>query len=290
MENRRDLKVLVTGAEGQLGHDVCRRLDSEGIRSLGVDVRDFDLRDADAVMDSVRAYEPTHVVHCGAYTAVDRAESERELCLAINAKGTENIARACREAGAEMMYFSTDYVFDGKTKETPWTVTDTPDPLSVYGISKYMGEQAVREQLERHYILRISWVFGRNGANFVKKMLELADRNGEVTVVCDQLGAPTYTRDLADLVPRMLVSGKYGTYHTPNEGMTSWYDFAKEIMRAAGRDVKVTPVLSAEFPAAAKRPKNSRMSTEALREGGFGVLPHYHDALLRFLEEIGEAK
>lgn len=282
------MRVLVTGAAGQLGYDVCRQLDTEGIRNRGVDLQDFDLRDGAAVLNAVRAYKPTHVVHCGAYTAVDKAEGEdRDLCYEINGDGTANVAKACRDVGAEMMYFSTDYVFDGKSKQTPWEVGDPPDPLSVYGTSKYQGEYAVREQLERCYVLRISWVFGRNGSNFVKTMLRLAEKNREITVVCDQYGAPTYTRDVAALVPEMLRSGKYGTYHAPNEGMTSWYDFAKEIMRAAGRDVKVIPVLSDEYPAVARRPRNSRMSTESLRAAGFDVLPHYHDALMRFLRESG---
>lgn len=281
------MRVLVTGAAGQLGYDICRSLDSQGIANRGVDVQDFDLRDAGAVMDAVRRYQPTHVVHCGAYTAVDKAETERDLCLAINGDGTANVAHACRECDAEMMYFSTDYVFDGRSKSTPWTVQDAPDPLSVYGISKYRGEYAVREQVDRHYVLRISWVFGLNGHNFVKTMLRLSEQQDELTVVCDQYGAPTYTRDVAELVPRMLASGKYGTYHTPNEGMTSWYDFAQEIMRAAGRDVAVVPILSKDYPAAAQRPANSRMSTESLRRAGFGVLPHYHDALMRYLAESG---
>lgn len=286
-ENGKPKRVLVTGAAGQLGYDVCRSLDSRRIENRGVDLNDFDLRDSDAVMQYIRGYNPTHVVHCGAYTAVDKAESEKELCLEINGEGTANVARACRETGAEMMYFSTDYVFDGFTKLTPWEVSDPPDPLSVYGISKYRGEYAIREQLERFYVLRISWVFGRNGSNFVKTMLRLAETNRELTVVCDQYGAPTYTKDVAELVPKMLESGRYGTYHCPNEGMTSWYDFAQEIMRACGKDVKVHPILTEEYPAAATRPKNSRMSTESIREAGFGVLPHYHDALMRYLRECG---
>lgn len=281
-----NMRVLVTGAAGQLGHDIIGRLDELGIPHIGVDVADFDLCDREAVREAIAEYGPTHVVHCGAYTAVDRAESEPELCLEVNGVGTENIARACRETGAEMMYFSTDYVFDGESKITPWEVTDTPDPLNVYGESKYRGECAVRDMLDQYYILRISWVFGKNGANFVKTMLRLSDERPELSVVCDQFGAPTYTKDLAALVPEILLSGRYGTYHAPNEGVTSWYDFAKEIMQAAGRDVPVKPVLSQDYPAAARRPKNSRLSTESLRKAGFTPMPHYHDALRRYLSEI----
>lgn len=284
------MRVLVTGVKGQLGHDVCARLSRLGIENKGVDIEDFDLTDAVATRDAVRAYAPTHVVHCGAYTAVDKAEAERDLCMRINEGGTANIAAACRDTGAEMMYFSTDYVFDGFSRKKPWEVEDQADPQSVYGLSKYAGEQAVREALDAHYILRISWVFGKNGRNFIRTMLDLASKRDEITVVCDQFGAPTYTQDLAVLVCDMLPTGKYGTYHAPNEGMTSWYDFAKEIFAATGKDVLVTPVLTSEYPAAARRPENSRLSTRSLREAGFGTLPHYHDALLRYLREIGELK
>lgn len=280
------MRVLVTGAEGQLGYDICRKLHEIGVEHHGTDLKDFDLTNQQAVLQAIRSYNPTHVVHCGAYTAVDRAESEADICLRVNGEGTSNVARACRETGAEMMYFSTDYVFDGYTKETPWDVFDPADPQGVYGVSKYRGEYAVREQLEKYYVLRISWVFGRNGQNFVKKMLNLAEQRREITVVCDQFGAPTYTRDVADIVPRILESGRYGTYHSPNEGVTTWYDFAKDIFYQAGMRVKVVPVLTSEYPSDAKRPRNSRLSTDALVRAGFGPLPHYHDALVRYLREI----
>lgn len=280
------MKVLVTGADGQLGYDICRQLHSDGIEHHGVDIKDFDLTDRHAVQEAIRAYRPTHVVHCGAYTAVDQAETEQDICYRVNGEGTANVAMACREVDAEMMYFSTDYVFDGYSKETPWDVFDPADPQGVYGISKYRGEYAVREQLEKYYVLRISWVFGRNGNNFVQTMLNLGRNSREVTVVCDQFGAPTYTRDVAAIVPAMLKSGKYGTYHTPNEGITTWYDFAKDIFFGAGLDTKVVPIMTSEYPAKAKRPRNSRLSTDALVKAGFGPLPHYHDALMRYLKEI----
>lgn len=280
------MKVLVTGAEGQLGYDVCRKLHDIGVEHRGVDVKDFDITSQQAVMDAIGSYEPTHVVHCAAYTAVDRAEREKDICLRVNGEGTANIARACKAVDAAMMYFSTDYVFDGFTKETPWDVFDPADPQGAYGVSKYRGEYAVREQLEKYYVMRISWVFGRNGGNFVKTMLNLAETRREISVVCDQFGAPTYTRDVAAIVPRVLESGKYGTYHSPNEGVTTWYDFAKDIFYQAGVNVKVIPVLTSEYPADAKRPRNSRLSTDALVRAGFGPLPHYHDALVRYLKEI----
>lgn len=280
------MKVLVTGADGQLGYDICRQLHSDGIEHHGVDIKDFDLTDRRAVQEAIRAYRPTHVVHCGAYTAVDQAERDQDLCYRVNGEGTANVAMACREVDAEMMYFSTDYVFDGFSKETPWDVFDPADPLGVYGISKYRGEYAVREQLEKYYVLRISWVFGRNGNNFVQTMLNLGRNHREVTVVCDQFGAPTYTRDVAAIVPKMLKSGRYGTYHTPNEGVTTWYDFAKDIFFQAGMDTKVIPIMTADYPSQAKRPRNSRLSTDAIVRAGFGPLPHYHDALVRYLKEI----
>ena len=202
-----NMKVLVTGADGQLGYDICRQLHSDGIEHHGVDIKDFDLTDRRAVQEAISSYRPTHVVHCGAYTAVDQAEIDQDICYRVNGEGTANVAMACREIDAEMMYFSTDYVFDGYSKETPWDVFDPADPQGVYGISKYRGEYAVREQLEKYYVLRISWVFGRNGSNFVQTMLNLGRSRREVTVVCDQFGAPTYTRDVAAIVPAMLKSG-----------------------------------------------------------------------------------
>jgi len=279
------MKVLVTGVNGQLGHDVCGQLDKLNIDNKGVDIGDFDLTDPAAVADAVKAYSPTHVVHCAAYTAVDKAESEVGLCRRVNVDGTKNIAEACAESGAEMMYFSTDYVFDGFSKEAPWETDDAKKPLNVYGQSKYDGELAVMERLEKYYIMRISWVYGKNGHNFVKTMLRLAESRDEINVVSDQIGAPTYTKDTAVLVCDMLKSGKYGVYHAPNQGECSWYDFAVEIFAKAGVRVNVNAITTAEFPSAALRPKNSRLSLRSLDEAGFKRLPHYSDALSRYLRE-----
>ncbi len=280
------MKILVTGAAGQLGWDICKRLDELHMENKGVDIADFDLTDEAAVLAAVRAYSPTHVAHCAAYTAVDKAEDERELCTQVNVGGTKHIARACAETGAEMMYFSTDYVFDGFSKTAPWEVDDEKKPQCHYGMTKYLGELAIQKALEQHYILRISWVFGKNGANFVKTMLRLGGERNELNVVDDQHGAPTYTRDVAALACAMLQSGKYGVYHAPNMGETTWYGFAREIFDRAGLPVRVNPVTSAEYPAKAKRPLNSRLSVKTLDEAGFARLPHYSDALCRYFEEM----
>ncbi|MDL2237026.1 dTDP-4-dehydrorhamnose reductase [Christensenellaceae bacterium OttesenSCG-928-K19] len=280
------MKVLVTGVAGQLGYDITARLTKNGIENKGVDIADFDLTDKDAVFAAVAAYAPTHIVHCAAYTAVDKAEEERELCTRVNVDGTRFLAQACAEIGAEMMYFSTDYVFDGFSKADPWEVGDPKSPQNHYGMTKYMGELAVQETLEHCYILRISWVFGKNGGNFVKTMLRLGKERDHLTVVSDQHGAPTYTYDVAKTACEILRSGKHGVYHTPNAGETTWYEFAKEIFALAGLEVTVTPVTTADYPTAAKRPMNSRLSVHSLTDAGFTSLPHYSDALQRYLKEL----
>jgi len=280
------MKVLVTGVNGQLGYDVCKKLDAGGVENMGVDIGDFDLTDESAVARAVGDYAPTHIVHCAAYTAVDKAESEKELCRRVNVDGTANVARACARAGAEMMYFSTDYVFDGVSKNAPWEVDDAKAPINTYGQTKYDGELAVQKELERCYIMRISWVFGKNGHNFIKTMLRLAKEGRQINVVDDQVGAPTWTRDTAELVFDMLKSGSYGVYHAPNMGECSWYQFAEEIFAAAGVKADVRPIPSSQYKAAAARPKNSRLSVRSLDEAGFRRLPHYKDAMERFLREI----
>ena len=258
------MKVLVTGVNGQLGYDVIRHLNARGIENRGVDIADFDLTDETAVLRYVEEYRPTCIVHCAAYTAVDKAESEKQKCYTVNVEGTRNIAHAAMAVNAEMMYISTDYVFDGTSKETPWEVNDPKNPLSVYGKTKYQGELEVQSLLDRYYILRICWVFGKNGNNFIKTMLRLSETKDEISVVDDQFGAPTYTYDVARLICDIIESGKYGVYQASNEGDISWYDFAVEIFRQAGKQMKVNPVSTEEYaqlahPAAA-RPKNSRMS------------------------------
>lgn len=279
------MRVLVTGVRGQLGHDVMNELAKRGYEGVGVDVQEMDITDREAVERVMREAHVDKVVHCAAWTAVDAAEDQLELCRKVNALGTENIARMCRELDVPMIYISTDYVFDGEG-ERPWEPDDERHPLNAYGQTKYEGELAVEKYLEKYYIVRIAWVFGVNGKNFIKTMLKLSETHDTITVVNDQIGSPTYTYDLARLLVDMLETDKYGRYHATNEGLCSWYEFAREIFRAAGRDVKVLPVTSDQYPSRAKRPHNSRMSKDKLEEMGFQRLPSWQDALERYLKEI----
>ena len=279
------MRILVTGVKGQLGYDVVNELKKRGHTPIGVDVEEMDITDASAVEKEIKKEPLDAVIHCAAYTAVDAAEDNRELCMRVNAEGTRNIARVCRELDLKMVYISTDYVFDGEG-ERPWEPDDPREPLNVYGESKYQGELAVEEYLEKYFTVRIAWVFGVNGKNFIKTMLRLAESQKEINVVNDQIGSPTYTYDLAVLLADMVETEKYGRYHATNEGLCTWYEFAKEIFRQAGADVKVNPVSSDEFPAKAKRPHNSRMDKSKLTQNGFRLLPSWQDALKRYLEVL----
>ena len=279
------MRILVTGVKGQLGHDVMNELAKRGHTGIGVDVEEMDITDAKKVNEVIRASEVEAVIHCAAYTAVDAAEDQVELCRKINAEGTENIAKVCKELDIKMMYISTDYVFDGEGTR-PWEPDDERHPLNVYGLTKYEGELAVEKYLDKFFTIRIAWVFGVNGKNFIKTMLKLSETHDELNVVDDQIGSPTYTYDLAVLMVDMIETEKYGRYHATNEGLCSWYECACEIFRQAGRDVKVNPVSSEEFPAKAKRPHNSRMDKSKLTENGFTPLPAWQDALKRYLEVI----
>lgn len=279
------MKVLVTGVKGQLGYDVVRELEKRQIEAVGVDVEEMDITDAAQVETVIRNVNPDAVIHCAAYTAVDAAEDNEELCRRVNAQGTENVAKVCQEMDLKMMYISTDYVFDGQGTR-PWEPDDERDPLNVYGQTKYEGELAVEKYVEKFFIVRIAWVFGVNGKNFIKTMLNLGKIHDKLTVVNDQTGSPTYTYDLARLLADMIQTDKYGRYHATNEGICTWYEFACEIFRQAGMDVEVAPVTSDEYPAKAKRPANSRMSKKKLDENGFERLPSWQDALKRYLKEI----
>ena len=280
------MKILVTGAKGQLGHDLMNELAKRGIEAVGVDVQEMDITDAAACDRVIRQVSPDAVIHCAAYTAVDAAEDNLELCRKINAEGTRNIARVCGELDIKMMYISTDYVFNGQG-ERPWEPDDHREPLNVYGLTKYEGEIAVEQAVKKYFTVRIAWVFGIGGKNFIKTMLRLGKEKGAVSVVNDQFGSPTYTYDLARLLVDMIQTEHYGRYHATNEGICSWYEFACEIFKQAGMDqVKVTPVDSASFAAKAKRPANSRMSKEKLTEKGFLRLPTWQDALSRYLKEL----
>ena len=278
-------KIFVTGVTGQLGHDVSRVLEARGTEVLGVSSRDVDITDFAAVERALTAFRPDAVIHCAAYTAVDRAEDEPELCMAVNADGTRNLATVCRQLDIPMLYVSTDYVFPGEGEQ--FYATDDPvGPKNIYGKSKLAGETVVRSLLEKYYIVRTSWVFGINGGNFVKTMLRLSESREEVTVVCDQIGSPTYTGDLAPLLCDMIFSDRYGIYHAANAGVCSWAEFAAEIFRQSGKSTKVKPIPTDEYPVKASRPLNSRMSMDSLDAGGFSRLPPWQDALRRYLLEF----
>ena len=278
------MKLLVTGVKGQLGHDIVNECKKRNIEAIGVDVEEMDITDSKKVEEIIKSGNYDAIVHCAAWTAVDKAEDEVEACTKVNVDGTKNIAKVCKELDIPMMYFSTDYVFDGQGDQS-WNEYDKRNPLNVYGQTKYEGELAV-EALEKHFIVRIAWVFGVKGNNFIKTMLRLGKERGAVSVVNDQIGSPTYTYDLSKLAVDMILTDKYGTYHATNEGLCSWYDFACEIFKQAKLDVEVTPVDSNAFPAKAKRPSNSRMSKEMLDKNGFKRLPTWQDALGRYLEKI----
>lgn len=281
------MRVLVTGVKGQLGHDVVNEMEKRGLTPVGVDLAEMDITDKEACDRVITEANVEAVIHCAAYTAVDAAEDNIEVCRKVNAGGTRNIAEVCKKLGIKMMYISTDYVFDGQGTR-PWEPDDpVVEPLNVYGQSKYEGEVAVEKYAPHYYIVRIAWVFGLNGKNFIKTMLNLGKTHDTLTVVDDQIGTPTYTYDLARLLVDMLEKEEYGKYHATNEGgYISWCDFAKEIFRQAGMDVRVLPVSSAEYPAKAKRPSNSRMEKKKLEEHGFTRLPDWKDALKRYLKEI----
>ena len=279
------MKVLVTGVTGQLGYDVMRELKRREVDAVGVTRREMPLTDAAACAAFIEHVRPAAVVHCAAYTAVDQAEDEPELCRRVNAEATGAIAAACRRVGAKLLYISTDYVFPGEG-DTPYEVDAATGPKNVYGASKLAGEQAVRAALAEHFIVRVSWVFGVHGGNFIRTMLNLAKKHDRLTVVADQIGSPTYTADLARLLADMVESRRYGTYHATNEGFCSWYDLAAETFRQRGLSVKVEPVSSAEYPTKAARPHNSRLSKASLDQAGFHRLPPWPDAVRRYLAEL----
>ena len=289
------MKVLVTGVGGQLGYDVMHELKKRGHEAVGTDVRGIcdiplDITDAAAVRAAIQEVQPDAVIHCAAWTAVDAAEDQAEPARAVNVNGTANLADSCKECGCKMLHISTDYVFDGQG-ESPW-IADCRDykPLSVYGQTKLESELAVSRTLEKYFIVRIAWAFGKNGGNFVKTMLNLGKKYDTLRVVCDQIGTPTYTLDLARLLVDMIGTEKYGYYHATNEGgYISWYDFACEIFRQAGYATRVIPVTTAEYGLSkAARPFNSRLDKSKLTEAGFEPLPLWQDALSRYLKEIEE--
>lgn len=287
------MKVLVTGSKGQLGYDVIKELCSRRHEALGFDLPELDITDEAAVQAVFDRVKPDAVIHCAAWTAVDAAEESGNIAkvFAVNEGGTRNLAAACKRTGAKLLYLSTDYVFDGQGS-APWGADETRyAPLNEYGKSKLAGENAVRELLQAYFIVRIAWVFGKNGNNFVKTMLRLSESHDTLRVVCDQVGTPTYTPDLARLLVDMIETDKYGVYHATNDGgFLSWYDFASAIMEEAGKHTKIIPVTTAEYGLSkASRPFNSRLDKSKLKENGFEPLPDWRDALKRYLKEIGYA-
>lgn len=293
------MKVLVTGVKGQLGFDVVDELEKQNIEAVGVDIEEMDITNNDSVNKVIKEVNPDAVIHCAAWTAVDAAEDEdkKEKVKLVNVNGTQNIANICKELDIKMMYISTDYVFNGEGTE-PWQ-PDCKDyaPQNVYGQTKLDGELAVVNTLDKYFIVRIAWIFGKNGNNFIKTMLKVGKNHDQLKVVSDQIGTPTYTFDLAKLLVSMIVTDKYGYYHATNEGdYISWWDFTKEIFKQATemgydryseKNITITPITTAEYGVSrAKRPFNSRLDKSKLVENGFTPLPTWQDAVSRYLKEI----
>lgn len=276
--------IAVTGINGQLGYDIVRELRKRNISCMGTGRADLDITDKDAVLRYFDKVNPDAVIHCAAYNSVDKAESDIRNCRLVNVGGTENIVLACKKTDAKMMYFSSDYVFDGE-KDGEYEIYDKKNPLGVYGGSKADAEEIIVRNISKYFILRISWAFGINGNNFVKTMLNSSETKSEINVVSDQIGSPTYTKDLAVLVCDMIGTEKYGIYHATNEGFCSWTEFAQKIFEYAKKKTTVNSVLSMEYRAAAIRPLNSRLSKSSLDSAGFSRLPNWKDALKRYMEE-----
>ena len=282
-------KILVTGAKGMLGYDCVRELNKRGYNNVsGIDKDELDLTDEVKVISYITEFAPEVIIHCAAYTLVDKAEEDIDSAFNINSLVPKYIAKAASICGAKMVYISSDYVFDG-LGDKPYEIDDKTSGLSVYGKSKLQGEENVKANLEEYFIVRTSWLFGINGNNFVKTMIRLKDKK-EINVVNDQIGSVTYTVDLAKEIVDLIETTKYGTYHVTNEGFISWYDFAKEIFRLINADVKVNPISTKDYinlvPNQAKRPLNSRLSKKTLDDNGFERLPNWKDALNRYLKEI----
>ncbi len=276
------MKIIVTGSNGQLGTDVAAELLAHGHEVIGADLPETDITEKSQIEKLISESKADAVIHCAAFTNVDLAETEKEVCQKINSDGTLNIALACKKHSIKLLYISTDYVFNGDGVE-PFE-TDSPKfPCNFYGKSKLDGENAVIENCEKFFIVRISWVFGENGKNFVKTMLRLSKEKESLTVVCDQVGSPTYTKDLSKLLCDMIETERYGIYHATNEGFCSWAEFASKIMELSGAETKIIPVTSSEYKTIATRPANSRLSKKSLDENGFKRLPHWEDALKRYL-------
>ena len=278
------MKILVTGVKGQLGYDVVKALESRGYQPVGVDREEMDLMNNNMIQNFIMNLKPEAIIHCAAYTAVDQAEEEVEICYQINAEAVKVIAECAKTLDIPMIYISTDYVFDG-TKASEYVETDIPNPINVYGASKLKGEQYVQQLLEKFYIVRISWVFGINGNNFIKTMQRLGNEHDELNIIHDQVGSPTYTADLASLLVDMIETNRYGIYHATNEGYCSWYEFAAEIFKQSQLDVTLHPITTDQYKTKAKRPLNSKMSKQKLSDYGFHRLPTWQEALKNYINQ-----
>jgi dTDP-4-dehydrorhamnose reductase len=280
------MKIIVTGVNGQLGHDVVKELNKkDNYEVLGIDINDLDITNKLDVENFIFDTNPDIIIHCAAYTSVDDAEINKKLCYNVNFNGTKYLVNSAKMIDAKFVYISTDYVFSGN-KKSEYTVDDKPDPRSYYGKTKYLGEIETLKH-DKHFILRISWVFGKNGNNFIKTMLRLSKEKKVLKIVEDQIGSPTYTKDLSKLIVDIIDSDKYGIYNVTNEGNCSWYEFALKIFEYSKIQIKVYPILTDQFPTRAERPKNSLMSKKKLINNGFEPLPSWEDALKRYLIEIG---
>lgn len=277
------MKILVTGYTGQLGYDVVHEGERRGFEMIGVSSRNLNITDKDAVSNYIKEVNPDAIIHCAAYTAVDMAEDDKSNCFNVNVNGTKFLATAAKEIGAKLIFISTDYVFDGKG-EFPFDETDHPNPIGYYGLTKYEAEKVVQKHLSDWFIIRTSWVFGLNGHNFIKTMLRLSQTHQKLNVVGDQVGSPTNTLDLSNLLLDIIQTNKYGIYHATNEGFCSWAEFAREIFHLTNKNVKVNSITSEEYPTKASRPKNSRLSKQKLIGNGFEPLPHWKDSLKLYLD------
>lgn len=278
------MRVLITGAGGQLGSDLVRVLGGS-YEVIPVTRAEFDVADFETTLGFCREARPDVIVHSAAFTDVDGCESRQDEAFVVNGLGARNVAIAAREVDAKLFYISTDYVFDGK-KEGPYLEFDRPNPLNVYGRSKLLGEQFVKEQMQRFFILRTGWLYGAKGKNFVKTILRLAQEQGELQVVNDQRGTPTWTEDLARQIERLIPLDSYGTYHCTSQGSCTWYEFALEVLKLSGLPAKVRPVTTEEFPRAAKRPKNSVLDNYMLRLQGLDIMPPWRESLGRFMKKV----
>jgi dTDP-4-dehydrorhamnose reductase len=279
------MKIIVTGYSGQLGYDVVHTFIANGFKNvIGIGSNDLDITKEFSVKKYIDNEKPDIIIHCAAYTSVDQAEDNQSLCFDVNVNGTKYLVESAKKHNSKFVYISTDYIFSGDLQD-PYEISDMPNPKSIYGESKYLGELETLKY-DKRFIIRISWVFGKNGNNFVKTMLKLGKERDTLSVVSDQLGSPTYTRDLSELIVKIIKTEKYGIYHATNAGKCSWYEFAKEIFKMSNIHIDLKPIRTLEYPTKAKRPKNSLLSKKSLVENGFDLLPTWQDALKRYLNEI----